>query len=189
MRIKISMLLASITLLSACSDLNQAKLDYDYGSECMGSYTVHCTDVKLQLMILQAQAQQQQLIDHKTEAVQEIGEAHYDQMLALYDEKIAHLEDQRPNSLLRWFKGDEEYPVEIDQGWGINAKISALAERATAQTTPLTQSTQTPEINDSTSSDDGQAQPLSDQDQLKATLIEPVQTADQANAETTPQEE
>ncbi|WP_026471593.1 hypothetical protein [Alkanindiges illinoisensis] len=182
MKLSIPVLLSTLILLSACSDVREAKLNYDYRTECMGSYTVRCTDVKIRLMILQAQTQKAELVAHEAEAAREIGQANYRQMLTLFDQKIEHLKKERPNILLRWFRGEDEYPFEVDDGWRINAKIAALGERALRPAQPPAIQPQSNDIDQMTSTDNTALM----QDQLKAALTGPLQTADQVNAETMP---
>ena len=126
-------------------------------------------------MILQAHAQKAELVAHEAEAAREIGQANYRQMLTLFDQKIEHLKKERPNILLRWFRGEDEYPFEVDDGWRINAKIDALGERALQRPAqpPATQP-QSNDIDQVTSTDNTALM----QDQLKAAMTGPVQTAD-----------
>lgn len=153
-----------MTALMGCSSIEQAQLDYEYRTECFASYTVHCVDVNLQRMILQNQAQKEALIEHKADAIREAGQANYERLLVLLDEKTELLESQRPNLFMRWFRGDHEYPYKVNDGWKIDAKMKALTESApTAQ--------------------DAATEQQAVLDQLKATIAEPVETADQSNTQ------
>lgn len=162
--------LTIMTALMGCSNIEQAKLDYEYRTECFASYTVHCVDVNLQRMILQNQAQKEALIEHKADAVREAGQANYERLLALLDEKTELLESQRPNVFMRWFRGDHEYPYKVNDGWKIDAKMKALTEPAVADD---------PTTHSPASSDEQQAAI----DPLENALHAPVQTADQSNAQ------
>lgn len=122
------LLILSAVMLAACNEVNYAKLGYQVKG-CFADTTIRCNDIRLKFAIAETKLARQSLIDNKQQAMTEIGEANYNRMLALLDQKIKLFEDQRPNLYMRWFQGDKEDYREIDQGWAINAKIEALGHQ------------------------------------------------------------
>jgi hypothetical protein len=122
------LLILSAVMLSGCNEVNYAKLGYQVKG-CFADTTIRCNDIRLKFAIAETKLARQSLMDNKQQAMTEIGEANYNRMLALLDQKIKLFEDQRPNLYMRWFQGDKEDYREIDQGWAINAKIQALGHQ------------------------------------------------------------
>ena len=118
----------SAVMLAGCNEVNYAKLGYQVKG-CFADATIKCNDIRLKFAIAETKLARQSLIDNKQQAMTEIGEANYNRMLALLDQKIKLFQDQRPNLYMRWFQGDKEDYREIDQGWAINGKIQALGHQ------------------------------------------------------------
>ncbi len=122
------LLILAAVMLAGCNEVNYAKLGYQVKG-CFADTTIRCNDIRLKFAIAESRLARQSLMDNKQQAMTEIGEANYNRMLALLDQKIKLFEDQRPNLYMRWFQGDKEDYREIDQGWAINAKIQALGHQ------------------------------------------------------------
>jgi len=118
----------AMATLTGCDDINYAKLGYQVKG-CFADTTIRCNDVRIRFAIAETKIHRQSLEDNKDKAIAEIGQTNYERLLALFDQKIKHLQGQRPKFYLRWFQGDKEDYREIDQGWAIDAKIDALGNQ------------------------------------------------------------
>ncbi|HGX3412418.1 MULTISPECIES: hypothetical protein [Acinetobacter calcoaceticus/baumannii complex] len=111
--------------ISGCTEVNYAKLSYQV-RECLGDYSVRCTDIRIRQSIASTKLFQKKITDEKQRAVAEIGEAGYQQLLSLVEQKIHYLEEQRPHFFWRWFQGDSTYYRDIDYGDQFDIKIEKL---------------------------------------------------------------
>lgn len=127
MKYSLLMMLPVLTL-AGCNEINHTKLGYQV-KQCIGDTTITCNDQRIKFAIAQTKLHRQSLLDNKDKALAEIGQTNYERMLALLDQKIAHLKGQRHNIYLRWFQGDAQDYREIDQGLDINADIQALGDK------------------------------------------------------------
>lgn len=122
------LLVQLVLILAGYNEINYAKLGYQVKG-CFADTTIRCNDIRLKFAIAEIKLVRQSFINNKQQAMTEIGEANYNHMLALLDQKIKLFEDQRPNLYMRQFQGDKDDYREIDQGWAINAKIEALGHQ------------------------------------------------------------
>ncbi|WP_151813865.1 hypothetical protein [Acinetobacter ursingii] len=114
-----------LLLLSGCDEIREFKVNYQ-APDCIGIYSVHCTDIRIQQAIFKTKKFRQEFIDGKQSATAEFGEDRYQQLLGLIDQKIKHLQDQRPHLFYRLFKGDETYYADVDYGDAIDAEVIRL---------------------------------------------------------------
>lgn len=146
---KILLFSTAILLLGGCDKINEFKLNYQ-AKNCGMVASIGCTDILIQQAILSTKQFRQEFLDDKQKTIAELGETHYHKLLELLDQKIKHLEDQRPSLFNRWFKGSETYYPDVDYGESIDTKIINLlhendfknqsnnsSEQASVQTTPL----------------------------------------------------
>ncbi len=90
--------------ISGCTEANYVKLSYQV-KECLGDYSVRCTDIRIRQSIASTKLFQKKITDGKQRAVAEIGETGYQQLQSLVEQKIHYLEEQRPHLFWRWFRG------------------------------------------------------------------------------------
>lgn len=112
--------LLSVLLLAGC-DLVTA-VDADLLSmklrECSGARTIQCDDYRLQLAAAQTRLALSGLESNRAEAVADIGDARYAELVALLDEKVEFYEDERWNFVVRllagraqtWGTGQTDFP-------------------------------------------------------------------------------
>lgn len=118
-------------LLAGCTEANYIKLTHQ-AKACMGDNTVRCTDIRIRQTIADTKLKRKKLTDEEEQALVNIGKTNYERLLAVFDQKIAHLQDQRPNVLRRWFSGDTEDYDEIDLGWRYDAQMEQLVREIDA---------------------------------------------------------
>ncbi|WP_114200914.1 hypothetical protein, partial [Acinetobacter baumannii] len=111
--------------ISGCTEANYVKLSYQV-KECLGDYSVRCTDIRIRQSIASTKLFQKKITDGKQRAVAEIGETGYQQLQSLVEQKIHYLEEQRPHLFWRWFRGDSTYYRDIDYGDRFDIKIEKL---------------------------------------------------------------
>lgn len=112
-------------LLAGCTEANYIKLTHE-ARACVGDNTVRCTDIRIRQTIADAKLKRKKLTDEEEQALANIGKTNYERLLAVFDQKIEHLQDQRPNIFRRWFSSDSEDYDEIDFGWRYDAQIEQL---------------------------------------------------------------
>jgi hypothetical protein len=95
---------AAITLLvlSACGEGVTER-------ECFGGTTVRCRDFAIQQQAAKVAEGIERLTSRREVVISGMGQANYDRLLALAQERLAAIEDSRPNRFVRWFSGDSEW--------------------------------------------------------------------------------
>ncbi len=145
---KILLFSTAILLLGGCDKINEFKLNYQ-AKNCGMVASIRCTDILIQQAILSTKQFRQEFLDDKQKTIAELGETRYHKLLELLDQKIKHLEDQRPSLFNRWFKGSGNYYPDVDYGESIDTKVISLlhendfknqinnsSEQTSVQTTP-----------------------------------------------------
>lgn len=94
------LLVQLVLILAGYNEINYAKLGYQVKG-CFADTTIRCNDIRLKFAIAEIKLVRQSFINNKQQAMTEIGEANYNHMLALLDQKIKLFEDQRPNLYMR----------------------------------------------------------------------------------------
>lgn len=159
---KILLFTSCVVLFSGCDQINEVKLNYEL-QDCLARSTVSCTDSRIKQAILKAKKFRQEFIDDKQGATAEFGEERYQKLLALTDQKIKHLEEQRPNFFYRWFKGEETYYGDIDFGDAIDTQILQILHENEKQAKPQ---------NLSTSQDDSNTQQIQNGGMIETAPVE-----------------